>query len=55
MKTGLWIQFYETGQVKMELNYEDGLLNGISKAYNEEGVMIEEVEFKDNQMVRRIK
>ena len=49
------IHFHENGKVKLGLNYEKGKFNGIMKAYDEDGKLIEEAEYVDNEMVRRLK
>ena len=52
---GHWVQFYDNGQVKLDLYYKMGKLEGLLTAYDEEGKILEQAEFADNKMVRKIK
>ena len=37
LKEGLWIEKYSNGNIRCELNYLDGKLNGLCKYYYENG------------------
>ena len=52
---GPWTVYYESGKVKMNVNYNNGLLEGIQRGYSEEGNLIEKAEYFEGQLVRRIK
>ena len=44
--TGTWIEYFENGQKKSEIHYIDGVLQGISKGWNEQGDLIHECTYK---------
>ena len=47
IKTDLWRDFYEDGQLKRERLYSDGVLVGKDSSYFENGVKASEISFKD--------
>ena len=52
---GHWLHFYDNGKVKLDLYYDTGMLDGILTAYDDIGNIIEQAEYKENQLVRQIK
>ena len=38
---GPWKHYYQSGEVKVEANYINGLLNGLQKAYDQQGNLIQ--------------
>lgn len=47
---GNWIFYYENGNLKEEVNYLNGLLNGIRKSYYENGKLNEEINYASGLM-----
>lgn len=45
MPTDTWIEYFENGQKKSENHYKDGVLHGISKIWNEQGVLTGECSY----------
>ncbi|MDR2400577.1 MAG: hypothetical protein LBD73_02870, partial [Deferribacteraceae bacterium] len=41
-------EFYGNGALKSETTYKDGFLEGFSRAYDEDGNLVSEIEFKQN-------
>ncbi len=46
-RDGLWLYFFDNGQLKEEFNYKDGLLNGSTKIYDEGGLLKEKGFYKN--------
>ena len=44
--TGLWKYYYESGQLKEEVNFANNLENGLYKKYHENGTLAAEGEYK---------
>ncbi|HIA11777.1 MAG TPA: hypothetical protein EYN69_06850 [Flavobacteriales bacterium] len=38
---GPWKHYYQSGEVKVEANYINGLLDGLQKAYDQQGNLIQ--------------
>ncbi len=39
-KIGIWSYYYETGELKQEIEYQNGVENGKFKLYHENGVIV---------------
>jgi len=48
-KEGIYKSYYENGQLKVEVNYIDGLRHGIFKSYHDNGQLCEEVNYIDDK------
>jgi antitoxin component YwqK of YwqJK toxin-antitoxin module len=46
VKQGLWQEYYDNGQVKKEMYYKDGILDGPYKEYTETGNLIVRLNYK---------
>ena len=50
-KEGMWTFYYENGTQRLEMPYQHGRANGMSRMWNEQGMLISETEYKDNEPV----
>ena len=50
-----WVHYYDNGKVKLDLYYNNGMLDGILTGYDTLGNMLEQAEYRDNQLIRQIK
>lgn len=49
LKTGLWKDFYENGNVKTECSFWDGKKNGFYKEYSEEGNLVKIEKYQNDE------
>ncbi len=52
IKQGQAFYFFYNGRVYQEINYKDGTKHGIAKEYTEDGVLIEIIDYKYNNIAR---
>ncbi|MCK5478054.1 MAG: hypothetical protein KAI44_03985, partial [Methylococcales bacterium] len=51
VKHGLWIDWHENGQVKVEGNFINGKREGLVTIWNKEGEKVSETMYKDDERV----
>ena len=49
-KQGNWTYYHTNGQVSSTFHYENDVLQGIARTYNEDGTLVAEVNHKDGEM-----
>ncbi|HSH52304.1 MAG TPA: hypothetical protein VK982_11335, partial [Bacteroidales bacterium] len=52
-KTGIWKNFYPNGTIKEKKEYLNGRLNGVNKIYNKEGFLINALQFKNGELIKK--
>jgi uncharacterized protein len=52
-KTGKWINFYPDGRIHKEMNYENGLLNGLYKEYDSNGNMALVLKYENGKIIEK--
>jgi antitoxin component YwqK of YwqJK toxin-antitoxin module len=50
-KQGVWKEFYPDGKVKKEVDYRDGMLDGLYKEFNEKGNLVMVLKYADGQVI----
>ncbi len=54
-KVGKWVEVYDNGKVKSEMNYEKGMPNGIAKQYTPTGKLLRMEEYQNGKNVKSVK
>jgi antitoxin component YwqK of YwqJK toxin-antitoxin module len=54
LKNGRWVEYYENGALKCEKYFQRGIKVDTWKYYNNEGILIKEVIYNNNKMLRII-
>jgi antitoxin component YwqK of YwqJK toxin-antitoxin module len=51
-KTGIWLTYYKTGELMTEINFRLGQRDGLAKAYNKAGKIIESTTYKNGEKIK---
>lgn len=52
-KQGVWRDYYDNDNIRMEANYKNGLLNGYYREYNQAGKMLVSKFYENGQLITR--
>lgn len=52
-KQGVWREYYDNDNIKSEINYKNGLLNGYSREYNQAGKLLESKFYENGVLIER--
>lgn len=50
-KTGSWKTYYPNGEIKEDIFYKDGILDGTAKIYSESGTLINERSYREGKII----
>ncbi len=51
-KQGLWLTYYESGELFSEINFNHGKRDGFAKGYSKEGKLLETTLYKNEEIVK---
>ena len=50
LRNGMWLEFYESGQLSYKVNYKEGKKDGKAISYSEEGVIVGKYPFENGEL-----